>query len=307
MASPSVSVIIPVYNTATYISDTLKSICAQTLTNIEIIVVNDGSTDNSLEIIRRSAAPDPRISVYDQPNQGVSVARNKGIQQAKGEYVYFMDSDDLLEPQALEACYRKCTEQQLDFVLFDATVIQENREKIPVPNYKRDAYTDEEKIYNGIEIFHILLDSQAFSPSVCLHLIRTAYLTETQNSFYPDIIHEDQLFACLLYIQAKRIMCIHQAYFKRRLRNDSIMTSRFGWKNIMGYFTVTDELLKYCRSREPIIQHTVRKFLYIMLNAVVWHAHILPLKQKIKLFAIGLRKYPTFVKPKNWLVLFLKS
>lgn len=307
MAFPSVSVIIPVYNTAAYISETLKSICAQTLTNIEIIVVNDGSTDNSLEIIHRSAAPDPRISVYDQPNQGVSVARNKGMQQAKGEYIYFMDSDDLLEPEALEVCYRKCKDHHLDFVLFDATVIQENREKISVPNYKRNAYTNEEKVYNGIEILNVLLDNRAFSPSICLHLIRTAYLVQTRNLFYPGIIHEDQLFVCLLYIQAKQVMCIHHAYFKRRLRNNSIMTSRFGWKNIAGYLTVTDELLNYCRTQEQIVQHTIRKFLYIMLNAVIWHAHILPLKQKIKLFAIGLRKYPSFIKPKNWLVLFLKS
>ena len=93
MHSPKVSVIIPVYNTAPYLHEALSSITRQTLQELEIIIVNDGSTDGSGEIIREVAETDGRIKVFEQENQGQSVARNVGLEQATGEYIYFMDSD----------------------------------------------------------------------------------------------------------------------------------------------------------------------------------------------------------------------
>lgn len=113
---PKVSVIIPVYNTCNYVQEALESICRQTLTDLEIIVIDDGSTDGSREVIDKIAATDSRIQVYGQTNQGLSVTRNEGLKYAVGEYIYFMDSDDLLEPDALELCYNKCIAEALDFV-----------------------------------------------------------------------------------------------------------------------------------------------------------------------------------------------
>lgn len=116
MHSPKVSVIIPVYNTAPYLHEALSSITGQTLQELEIIIVNDGSTDGSGEIIREVAETDGRIKVFEQENQGQSVARNVGLEQATGEYIYFMDSDDLLSLNALEICYDYCLRLRLDFV-----------------------------------------------------------------------------------------------------------------------------------------------------------------------------------------------
>ena len=92
----------------------------QTLRELEIIIINDGSTDNSLQVVEELAAADSRIQVYSQTNQGLSMARNAGITHAHGRYIYFMDSDDLLEKDAMELCYNKCEEKELDFVFFDA-------------------------------------------------------------------------------------------------------------------------------------------------------------------------------------------
>ena len=97
-----VSVIIPLYNTEEFVEEAVRSIMCQTLREIEIIVINDGSTDNSLSIIKRLADEDKRIRIYTQYNQGPSVTRNKGYEYTQGKYVYFMDSDDYLEPEALE-------------------------------------------------------------------------------------------------------------------------------------------------------------------------------------------------------------
>ena len=120
MKPVKVSVIIPVYNTELYIRQTILSILGQTLHDIEIIAVDDGSTDNSLSILSELAEQDHRIKVFAHRNQGVSVARNIGLGQASGEFIYFMDSDDLLKKYTLEICYQKCLDEQLDFVLFDA-------------------------------------------------------------------------------------------------------------------------------------------------------------------------------------------
>ena len=97
-----VSIIIPVYNTEKYIRQTVESIMSQTLKELEIIIINDGSTDESLKIVEKLALQDNRIQTYSQANQGVSVARNEGIARAQGEYIYFMDSDDLLDTDALD-------------------------------------------------------------------------------------------------------------------------------------------------------------------------------------------------------------
>ena len=96
MCIPKVSVIIPVYNTEKYVRQAVESIRQQTLKDIEIIIVNDGSTDGSMTILEELAAQDERIKLFSQENQGLSVTRNVGLSHSTGEYVYFMDSDDLL-------------------------------------------------------------------------------------------------------------------------------------------------------------------------------------------------------------------
>lgn len=97
MHIPKVSVVIPVYNTEAYVGEAIESAREQTLRDIEILVIDDGSTDRSPSVIRKLADTDSRIQIYTQTNQGVSAARNKGLEYVKGEFIYFLDSDDLLE------------------------------------------------------------------------------------------------------------------------------------------------------------------------------------------------------------------
>ena len=97
-----VSVIIPIYNTEKYLAECLESIINQTLKQIEIICIDDGSSDGSAAILKEYAQNDLRISMYTQKNRGVSAARNVGVRHARGKYLFFMDSDDILEKNALE-------------------------------------------------------------------------------------------------------------------------------------------------------------------------------------------------------------
>ena len=143
-----VSVIIPVYNTADYIKQTVESICNQTLRNIEILLINDGSTDNSLDIMQEMSTIDSRIKVFSQHNQGPSVSRNVGINNAKGQYIYFMDSDDLLESNTLETCYNECRKDLLDFVYFDAKAFTDDNDlDVPDLKYNRQQHIDSNILY----------------------------------------------------------------------------------------------------------------------------------------------------------------
>lgn len=129
MSEIKVSVIMPVYNAASYLDKTLETVCGQTLPEIEIICVDDGSTDNSKDIIEKFAQSDNRVTLLQQQNQYAGVARNNGFERAKGEYVVFWDSDDFFKPEALEIMYNKSKEAEADICLCDAYNYYEEEDK----------------------------------------------------------------------------------------------------------------------------------------------------------------------------------
>ena len=199
MNNPKVSVIIPVYNTEAYVEQTLRSIMGQTLRDIELIVVNDGSTDGSLSVLERIATGDDRIRLYTQPNKGLSQTRNAGIARARGEFIYFMDSDDLLEPDALERCYERCQSDRLDFVFFDAESFGTTASDAAWFDYRRAKYFGTE-VCDGTDLLRRMLALHCYRASACLSFIRTAYLRGLGLRFYPGILHEDELFTPQLYL-----------------------------------------------------------------------------------------------------------
>lgn len=244
MSSIKVSVIIPIYNVEKYLQQAIESITCQTLKEIEIIAINDGSTDSSLDILTQIANKDNRIRIVSTTNNGLSVTRNLGLYMALGEYVYFFDSDDLLEKDALEACYQKCQSEDLDFLFFDADCFTDSLEKDHTFDYYRTSKYDD-KTFSGIEILKKQLETQGYRSSACLSFIKKEYLKKENLFFYPQIVHEDELFTFLLYLKAKRVGLLKRTFFHRRVRVNSIMTSSFGMRNAMGYLTVCRELKKY--------------------------------------------------------------
>ena len=303
-----VSVVIPVYNTEKYVREAIESIIHQSLKELEIIIINDGSTDGSPEILKEISNTDHRIQVYTQTNQGQSTARNFGISHARGKYIYFMDSDDLLEEDALEACYLKCEEMQLDFVFFDAQSFYENNIKnAPSLNYRRTGKL-EEKVYNGSEALKLQLQNKEYTPSPCLNLIRKGFLEKIYLQFYPGIVHEDQLFTTLLYLQATRTACIKRTFFQRRMRQNSIMTCQFAYRNIEGYLVVTQEMLKFKKqTAKNEEKEIIDLYLSQMLDAAMWQAHSLRLPERIKLAWLCIHKYKKYVSARTIGALLFKS
>jgi len=304
MSIPKVSVIIPVYNTEQYLEAAISSIQNQTLKDIEILVINDGSTDKSLVIAENLFHSDKRISIFNQFNQGQSVARNLGMENASGEYLYFMDSDDLLENEALEKCYNMCVSQNLDLLFFDADVFRDDIKAIHGFNYHRSGEIAE-IIYSGVDILETLLMKNLFRASPCLFFVRRQLVEIAKLSFYPGIIHEDELFTPLLYIASERVGFIPCAFFHRRIRANSTMTKNFSQRNIRGYFCVIEQLnLLYVQSDnrvKAIIDQLTRN----IVNAVAYQAGSLPLNERMSVFYYFLTKgIIKFASLKNVIILF---
>ncbi|MDC0635150.1 glycosyltransferase [Flavobacteriaceae bacterium] len=119
---PNVSIIIPTYNAEAFLVQCLDSVVQQTQQSIEIVIINDASKDSSLDIIKSYQAQDPRITLIDfKENKGNGYGRNFGIKQAQGEYILFLDSDDWLEPDAVEQVYHKALQNQSQVVVFGYT------------------------------------------------------------------------------------------------------------------------------------------------------------------------------------------
>ena len=254
---PKVSVIIPIYNVEKYLRECLDSIVNQSLKEIEIICVNDGSTDNSLSILEEYSNKDKRIKVYSQVNLGQSSARNKGLMVAKGECVYFMDSDDRLDLMALEYCYNELTKNNLDILYFDADVFFDN-EKLK-NNYRHmiDIYKRDSKysgIYTGIKLFCEMKKDGKYRVAPCLQFFNRTFLIEKKISFFNGIIYEDNLFSFKCLLNAKRVSHRSITFFKRRIRENSTTTKKLTWENFYGYFICFIEMsnlaMKYPLSKE---------------------------------------------------------
>lgn len=298
---PKVSVIIPVYNVAPYLDEAMQSLLAQEFQDFEIIAVNDGSTDHSLEILKKYAAQDSRITYYSQENQGQSAARNLALQHAQGEYIYFMDSDDTIKPDAISNCYDYICSTKADFIFFDADILYEEG-ALPVPwNYKRTHLLEEHRQYSGDYLLNLMLDKQKHSCVVWALFIRKQYLDSIHLSFYPGIIHEDELYTTILTLSSKNIYCLQQSLVNHRVRRSSTMGIKYSERNINCYLTVIDELFKFQNS--PLI----RKFARYTLSKVFYTGHVLPFRQKIRVFLRAVKSgYLPYIGMRSALVFWTK-
>lgn len=274
-----VSVILPIYNVASYLDETIGSLLNQSLKEIEIIAVNDGSTDHSEEIIRKYMQQDSRISYFYQENQGQSVARNLALQHAIGDYIYMMDSDDVLgDPNALQIYYEYAEKYKADFIFFDGDTFSEDNANRTTWNTKRTHLVEENIPYEGEYLLNLMLDKSVHNCVVWLLLIDRNYLNHIGLKFYPGIIHEDELFTTILTLQSHSIYCLKQSFIKHRIRSASTMGLRYTKRNMNCYLTVIDELFKFQDS--PII----RKFAKYTLSKIFYTGHQIPFTEKLGVF-----------------------
>lgn len=220
-----ITIIVPIYNVEAYLPKCIESILNQTYSNIEIILVNDGSPDNSGEICKRYANEDKRIKIVNKPNGGLSDARNAGLNVASGEYVIFVDSDDYIEKNLVNDTYTKLREHSADLCCFNYSSVDE------CGNYlNKDILELDDKIYNidSANINDYLITKfltykhgiEAWDRIYKMKIIKDNNLRFSYNH---EIFAEDLMFNLLYLTHTNKIVTISKSYYNYLIRTDSIM------------------------------------------------------------------------------------
>ena len=216
---PKVSVIVPIWNVEKYLPKCLDSLINQTLKDIEIICINDGSPDNCLNILKEYQAKDNRIIIIDQKNHGQGHARNSGLKIAKGEYIMFCDPDDYYELSMCEEMYNTIVDNECDSVVCDVNIVKETNS---IFLKKIDFIGDYEQKYKGIkvvdnDVIHLI------SVSPCIKIYKKSLIDE-YNIVFPDgLIHEDLSFFYKYFSVCKNVFFLNKKLYNRLLRKNSIM------------------------------------------------------------------------------------
>ena len=227
--SVKISVIVPVYNVEKYLRECLDSITAQNYDNYEVICVNDGSTDKSLEILDEYALKYEYIRVVSKDNGGLSSARNCGIEKATGDYLYFLDSDDMLaDENVLSDMAYYVQKDDLDILYMDGRSFYESEElNKKSPGYEK-AYTSvcDYGIYEtGLELFAVFAKHHDFRVQACMQCIKKEFIDRYSLRYLEGIIYEDNLFFFKSIISADKVRHIKRVVMHRRVREGSIMQS----------------------------------------------------------------------------------
>ena len=238
-----VSVIVPVYNTENYLEETLRSLENQTLDDLEIICVNDGSTDSSLAILRNHAKKDSRIKIVDQKNKGVSVARNNGIRTAKGKYIMFADSDDLLPPYACEKAF-ECAEIYKSDIVTLGNICFTDGEQIDLNSFSYDESNVE---FHSCETYQNPYRTLKIEMSSIWNKIwKKSWLINNDVWFKEGITRgEDGLFNMIAFSNVTSVVQNNNVFYcYRQNRPNSALTTSNAKKILQSVIPCAYELLK---------------------------------------------------------------
>ena len=194
-----ISIIVPIYNAEKYIEETIKSIIGQTLKNIEIILVNDGSTDSSKKICEKYANFDKRIILINKENGGLADARNAGLKRASGKYIMFIDADDLYEPYSCEHMYKTIEKTKSDYVIGNYQMMDDDGRRWNNVAFDLDVYDEMELDLNDHKKSFFVMNSTAWNK-----IYRTEFLKQNRINFKVPAPAEDSYFTLMCFIKAKK-------------------------------------------------------------------------------------------------------
>ena len=255
-----ISVIVPVYNVEKYLEECLESIKRQTYTDIEVILVNDGSIDRSKEICERYCEKDSRFKLLNQENKGLSGARNRGMLESKGEFISFVDSDDVLKEDMLEQLMKQMTSEDIDIVECWYTNEKQELELSTPKNVKT--------IFQG--------DSKEALVSLCkdniVRLNAVAKLFRRQViinfPFLEGLFYEDVYGGIGILKHIRKMVKINYIGYYYRVRQGSIMNREFNIKNL-DLFTICDKLEQLYQGDTDLLDYIHRRLFHLVLMHVV--------------------------------------
>lgn len=265
--SIAVSIVVPVYNVQTYLAKCLDSILSQTFSDIEVIVINDGSKDNSQEIINQYAEHHNIITI-NKDNEGLSETRNKGLLKAQGEYVLFIDSDDYIAPNMVERMYNQAIKTKADIVI--SKVTYEDEAGIQEPMFTCD-FNEEEIIDNkeGIKRFwNGEINGHAWNK-----LIKRSLMINNNIFFPKGKLYEDAPTLVQLLKEANGISFVNESLYYYLQREGSI-TKKPSYKSLVDHIEVLSEIERSIAS--DLYEKTYQKeFQFFLLNSLYFNIYML--------------------------------
>lgn len=262
--NPAISIIIPVYNVEEYLAECLDSVLAQTFEDFEAICIDDGSPDNCGKILDDYAQKDARIRVIHQENGGEAVARNRGLDEAKGNFIYFTDDDDYLHPQALEIMHKVLIESGLDGVVCQHRKVYERH--LPMPDIET-----EKVLYQTVEKpLHLFLnDKKAISIAPWCKMYRRDVIGNTR--FVKGIHFDDVPFNIEMLYKTQSVAIIDEVLYYFYQNPKSVSHSDINLKKVHNYLTIVRSIHEFITAQHDVeMQKAIeRNCLPIYVNIVI--------------------------------------
>lgn len=253
----TISVIIPIYNVEKYLAQCLDSVIQQSHKNLEILCIDNCSTDSSYEIAQEYAKKDPRITVVqNETNMGLPVSRNVGASMAQGKYLYFLDSDDWIEPDTLEVMVQTAEEKNLDVCMIEAVPEYESQTARDFMGLSESFFQYKNplgKVATGQEVFEQFMDSNEMHNEIWLQLILREHFERNSLTFFKGLTYgDDGLMTFQNLMVAQRVFCLKKICYHYRIREASVMMSRRKYsdvKSITIYYM--EVLLSFLKENIP--------------------------------------------------------
>jgi len=250
-----ISIIVPIYNVEEYVEKCIKSLINQTYKNIEIILVDDGSTDSSYDICKKYSETDSRINLIHKENGGLSDARNVGIENATGEYITFLDSDDWLSYNYCETMIKEINETKADIVMCNLV------------NVYNDDYVFKNKSDYNKDIYSNIQALEKFEDTINVVAVAKLYKKNLFDNLRYKVgkIHEDEFMFHRIFFKANKIVCLDIQMYAYRQRQNSITTSRFSLKRLDIIDALEDRINFYEEnSLEKLKEKTRAAYMYLL-------------------------------------------
>ena len=249
-----ITIVVPIYNVEKYLKQCLESLISQTYKNIEIILINDGSTDGSKKICEEFAKKDTRIIVINQKNSGLSAARNTGINNANGKYITFVDADDYVSNYYIEKLYNAIKKQKSQIAQCDIQKVDSNGKFIKKMGYEQETI----KTYKDM-IIDMMNDMHWIENVVVGNKIYEIGLFK--NIKFPlNKIHEDEFVTYKLYYLTKKISIVNESLYYYRQTNNSIMEKKYKIKNLDGLEAIKERMNFFYEENEKELHGITIKF-----------------------------------------------
>lgn len=273
---PLVSVIIPTFNVERYIKQCVDSLLTQTYKNLEVICIDDGSTDHTVSILKFLKQKDDRVILIEQPHMGVSAARNKGLDVAKGKYISFVDSDDFIQWNSYEILTNVAEENELDLIIFGGNAVGEY-----VPDWVLRKLNTSYKYYEKGKAGNVVFEEESARPFLWLHFIRRELFEGEKKIRFNEAMEmgEDQLCQFEYLPRAESVMVIQDKLYNYRIgRNCSLMQlyEKQPTKKLASHFLLCENVVKSWK-KSGLLEKNEDQIVTWIVNLIYWSIIQLPL------------------------------